>query len=59
MEWFYEGVADISQSGSRVAYGDMLIAPPVVGDLKHAIAGFQTFLTDGNLMDVDRFRVST
>jgi hypothetical protein len=31
MDWFYEGVADISKSGSRVAYGDILIAPPMVG----------------------------
>lgn len=30
MDWFYEGVADISQSGSRLAYGDILIALPVV-----------------------------
>ncbi len=59
MEWFYEGVADISQSGSGVAYRDILIAPPVVGDLKHAIAGFHTFRTDGSIMGVDRFRVST
>lgn len=31
MDWFYEGVADISQPGSGVAYGDILIAPPMVG----------------------------
>jgi len=59
MEGFYEGVAGISESGSGLTYWEIHMAPPVVGDLKHAIAGFQTFLKDGNLMDADRFRVST
>jgi hypothetical protein len=57
MEGFYEGVVGISGSGSGLTYRDILMAPPVVGDLKHAIAGFQTFRTDGLLMEVDRFRV--
>ena len=57
MEGFYEGVAGISESGSGLTYSDILMDPPVVGDLKHAIAGVQTFRTDGLLMEVDRFRV--
>ena len=59
MEWFYEGVAGISESCSGLTYRDMHMAPPVLGDLKHAIAGFQTFRTDGRLMEIDRSRVST
>lgn len=59
MEWFYEGVSGISGSGSGLTYRDILMAPPVVGDLKHAIAGFQTFRKEGSLMEVDRFRVLT
>lgn len=31
MEWFYECVAGISESGSGVAYGVIIIAPPMVG----------------------------
>lgn len=36
MEWFYAGVAGISQAGNAVAYKDIIIRPEPVGDLTYA-----------------------
>ena len=42
MEWFYYGLAGISQSDSSVAYKDIIIRPEVVGDLTHIKGSFQS-----------------
>ncbi|MFD2886716.1 family 78 glycoside hydrolase catalytic domain [Chitinophaga cymbidii] len=42
MEWFYYGLAGISQSETSVAYKDIVIRPEVVGDLTHARGTFHS-----------------
>ena len=42
MEWFYEGLAGISQADSSVAYKQIIIKPEIVGDLTHAEASYQS-----------------
>ncbi len=42
MEWFYEGLAGISQAENSVGYKNIVIRPKVVGDIIHAAATFQS-----------------
>jgi len=42
MQWFYEGLAGISQAENSVGYKSIIIRPQVVGDITHAAAGFQS-----------------
>jgi hypothetical protein len=42
MEWFYYGLAGISQAENSVAYKDIVIRPEVVGDLTHVRGTFQS-----------------
>lgn len=42
MEWFYEGLAGISQAENSVGYKNIVIRPQVVGDITHAEASFQS-----------------
>jgi len=42
MEWFYYGLAGISQSDSSVAYKDIIIKPEVVGDLSYVKGCFNS-----------------
>jgi alpha-L-rhamnosidase len=42
MEWFYYGLAGISQSDSSVAYKDIIIKPEPVGDLTHVKGSFKS-----------------
>lgn len=42
MEWFYEGLAGISQAANSVGYKNIVIRPQVVGDITHAAATFQS-----------------
>jgi hypothetical protein len=42
MEWFYEGLAGISQAANSVGYKNIVIRPQVVGDITHAEASFQS-----------------
>lgn len=42
MQWFYEGLAGISQAANSVGYKNIIIRPQVVGDLTHASASFQS-----------------
>jgi len=42
MQWFYEGLAGISQVGNSVGYKNIIIRPQVVGDITHATANFQS-----------------
>jgi alpha-L-rhamnosidase len=42
MEWFYQGLAGISQAANSVAYKNIVIRPQVVGDVTHAAASFQS-----------------
>lgn len=41
MEWFYSGLAGISQTESSVAYKEILIQPQMIGSIDHAEAGFE------------------
>jgi alpha-L-rhamnosidase len=42
MEWFYYGLAGISQSDSSVAYKEIIIKPEVVGDLSFVKGSYQS-----------------
>lgn len=42
MQWFYEGLAGISQAANSVGYRSIVIRPQVVGDITHAAAVFQS-----------------
>jgi alpha-L-rhamnosidase len=42
MQWFYEGLAGISQAENSVGYKSIVIRPQVVGDITHAAASFQS-----------------
>lgn len=42
MEWFYYGLAGISQSDSSVAYKHVVIKPEVVGDLTYVKGSFKS-----------------
>ena len=42
MQWFYEGLAGISQAANSVGYKNIVIRPQVVGDITHAAASFQS-----------------
>lgn len=42
MEWFYEGLAGISQAENSVAYKNIVIRPQLVGDITHAAATYQS-----------------
>lgn len=42
MEWFYYGLAGISQAENSVAYRDIVIRPEVVGDLTHVRGTFRS-----------------
>jgi alpha-L-rhamnosidase len=42
MEWFYEGLAGISQSESSIAYKDIVIKPEVVGDITSARGRYES-----------------
>ena len=42
MEWFYEGLAGISQPENSVGFKNIVIRPQVVGDITHASASFQS-----------------
>ncbi|MES2329058.1 MAG: family 78 glycoside hydrolase catalytic domain [Bacteroidota bacterium] len=42
LEWFYEGLAGISQSEDGAGFQKIIIRPQVVGDVTHAKAGFQS-----------------
>jgi len=42
MQWFYEGLAGISQAGNSVGYKNIVIRPQVVGDINHAAVAFQS-----------------
>jgi alpha-L-rhamnosidase len=42
MQWFYEGLAGISQAENSVGYKNIIIRPQIVGDLTHASASFQS-----------------
>ncbi len=42
MQWFYEGLAGISQAVNSVGYKNIVIRPQVVGDITHAAASFQS-----------------
>ena len=42
MEWFYSGLAGISQEENSVAYKHIKIRPQPVGDITHANAGFHS-----------------
>ncbi|WP_394347979.1 alpha-L-rhamnosidase C-terminal domain-containing protein [Ilyomonas limi] len=39
-EWFYSGLAGISQDSNSVAYKNSIIAPQPVGNINHAEASF-------------------
>ena len=40
MEWFYEGLAGISQKENSVGYKNIVIRPQVVGDITYAAASY-------------------
>ncbi len=42
MEWFYEGLAGISQAEGSVGYKTIVIRPQVVGDIRNAKATYQS-----------------
>jgi hypothetical protein len=42
MQWFYEGLAGISQAENSVGYKNIVIRPQVVGDITAASASFQS-----------------
>jgi hypothetical protein len=42
MEWFYEGLAGISQEQNSVGYKNIVIRPQLVGDVTHAGATYQS-----------------
>ncbi len=42
MQWFYEGLAGISQAENSVGYKNIVIRPHIVGDITHAAATFQS-----------------
>lgn len=42
MEWFYEGLAGISQAQNSVGYKSIVIRPQLAGDITHATASFQS-----------------
>ena len=42
LEWFYEGLAGISQSENSSGFKQIVIRPQVVGDVTHAKADFQS-----------------
>jgi hypothetical protein len=42
MEWFYEGLAGISQAENSVGYKNIVIRPQLVGDITHAAARFES-----------------
>lgn len=42
MEWFYTGIAGISQAANSVAYKDIIIRPEIVGDLTYAKGTYQS-----------------
>lgn len=42
MEWFYNGLAGISQDSNSIAYKHVLIRPQVVGNIDSATASFQS-----------------
>lgn len=42
MEWFYNGLAGISQSEGSVAYRDIVIRPEVVGDITYVKGTYNT-----------------
>jgi hypothetical protein len=42
MEWFFEGLAGISQVVNSVGYKNIVIRPQIVGDITYAAASFQS-----------------
>ena len=42
MEWFYNGLAGISQSDSSVAYRDIVIRPELVGEISSVKGSYQS-----------------
>jgi hypothetical protein len=42
MEWFYNGLAGISQSSTSVAYKDIVIRPEVVGDISYVKGSYNS-----------------
>ncbi len=42
LEWFYEGLAGISQSVESAGFKNIVIRPQIVGDVTHAKADFQS-----------------
>jgi hypothetical protein len=42
MEWFYNGLAGISQAENSIAYKDIIIRPEVVGDVTYAKGVYQS-----------------
>jgi alpha-L-rhamnosidase len=42
MEWFYEGLAGIGQTGKSVAYKDIFIEPQIINDIDEVAADFES-----------------
>ncbi|MCX6299769.1 MAG: family 78 glycoside hydrolase catalytic domain [Bacteroidetes bacterium] len=57
MEWFYEGIAGISQASDGVGFNKIIIRPQVVGDIKFAKASYQSIngliISDWKKTDTD------
>jgi len=42
MEWFYNGLAGINQSGKSVAYKDIVIRPEIIGDITYVKGAYNS-----------------